>query len=85
MDVIQKIGTLHGNQLTPHIVQAIAWKHELKENSQYCWKAKEGVLTRYSNDTVAYIKSLTKADVDAALTDYRAFLIARSKKKAVNA
>jgi hypothetical protein len=85
MDVIEKIGMLHGNQLTPHKFQAVAWKHLLKENPQYCWRAKEGVLTRYSNDTVTFVKALTQADLDAALTDYRAHLMDRSKKKSVNA
>jgi hypothetical protein len=84
MDVIEKIGTFHGTELSPHKFQAIAWKHQLKEKSQYCWRATEGVLTRYSNDTVTFVKSLTQADVEAALTDYRLFLKSRSKKKAVN-
>jgi len=85
MDVIEKVGTLHSSKLTPHKFQAIAWKNQLKEKSQYCWRATEGVLTRYSNDTVTFVRSLTQADVDAALTDYRAYLMTRSKKKAVNA
>jgi hypothetical protein len=85
MDVIEKVGVLHGTELTAHKFQAIAWKHQLKDKSQYCWRATEGVLTRYSNDTVAFVKSLTQADVAAAVTDYRSYLTTRAKKKAVNA
>jgi predicted ATPase len=81
MDVVEKIGVLHGSEFSPHRFQAVAWKHRLKENPQYCWRAKEGVLTRYSNDTVTFVKSLTPADLEAASTDYRAYLRSRLKKK----
>lgn len=80
-DIVNRIGALHGNTFTSHTFQAIAWKHHLRENSQYCWRATEGVLTRYSNDTIAFIKNLTLADVQAALTDYRTFLRSRSRRR----
>jgi hypothetical protein len=31
------------------------------------------MLTRYSQEVVAFVKKLTKADLDAALTDYRSY------------
>jgi hypothetical protein len=80
-EAITRIATLHGRKFTEHTFQAIAWKHGFKDNPQYCWRASEGVLTRYSNDVVALIQRLTQADVDAALTDYRSYLRSRSKKK----
>ncbi len=80
-NILNKIHILHGLKFTCHTFEAIAWKYHLKEKAQYCWKAKEGALTRYSNDTVAFIKRLTKADLDAVLDDYRAYLRARSKKR----
>lgn len=78
-EIVQKIPMLHGKAFTAHIFQAIAWKYQLKTKPEYCWRAKEGVLTRYSNDVVAWIGALTVAQVDAALTDYRAFLRQRSR------
>jgi hypothetical protein len=81
-EIVQKIQTLHGRTFNAHVFQAIAWKYQLKTKPEHCWQAKEGVLTRYSNDVVAWIASLTAADVDAALKDYRAHLKQRSKKGA---
>lgn len=83
-EVVEKIATLHGRAFSGHVFQAIAWKHSLKDNPQYCWRAKEGVLTRYSNDTVVFIQRLTPADVDASLTDYRNYLRSRSARKTAN-
>ena len=80
-EVVNEIQTLHGKPFTSYVFQAIAWKYRLKDEPQYCWKAREGVLTRYSSDVVTFIKSLSAADVDAALTDYREYLRARSTLK----
>lgn len=70
-EIVEAIKTLHGRLFTSYVFQAIAWKHGLKENPKYCWKAREGVLTRYSRDVLAFIRRLSAADVGAALTDYR--------------
>ena len=75
------IKTLHGRPFTSHVFQAIVWKYDLKSNRQYCWQAKEGVLTKYSNDMVTFIKKLSSADVDAALKDYRKHLKSRRKRR----
>lgn len=83
-DIVSRIGTLHDRPFTLYTFQAIARKHGLKDNPQYCWRAKEGVLTRYSNDTVTFVQRLTAADIDAALTDYRLYLRSRSKRKVAN-
>ncbi len=80
-EVVEAVGTLHGKPFTGYVFQVIAWKHGLKDNPQYCWKAREGVLTKYSNDVVTFIKRLSAADVEAALKDYRAFLRTRSASK----
>jgi hypothetical protein len=84
-DIVGSIDTLHGQAFTAHTFQAIVRKYNLKDERKYCWKASEGVLTRYSHDVTAFIKRLSAADVDAALTDYRQFLrasaIARRKKQ----
>ena len=58
--------------------QAIAWKHGLKENPTFCWKATEGVLVRYSHEVVTFLKRLTEGDVELAKKEYKA----RAKKGA---
>jgi hypothetical protein len=70
-DVLLRITTLHGMAFTAHTFQAIVWKYGLREKRSYCWRATEGVLTRYSNDVIPFLQRLTEADVRAALTDYR--------------
>ncbi len=77
-EVVEGIATLHGKAFTSYGFQAIAWKHGLKDKPQYCWRAREGVLTKYSHDVTAFIKRLSAADVEAALTDYRGYLRSRS-------
>ena len=78
-EVLERIPTVDGRSLTPYVFQAVAWKYELKSKPQYCWRATEGVLTRYSNDVVSFIKRLTPADIEAALADYRASQKHRAK------
>ncbi len=70
-DIVEMIGTMHGLKFTSHVFQAIAWKHDLKTKSQYCWQVKGGGLTRYSNEMIVLLRRLTKADLEAALHDYR--------------
>lgn len=70
-EVVEKIKTLHNKPFTSHVFQAIAWEHRLKDKPQYCWRAQEGVLTKYSCDVVTFIKKLSASDVDAALINYR--------------
>ncbi|MFQ5764393.1 MAG: DUF3644 domain-containing protein [Rhodospirillales bacterium] len=79
-EVVSKIGNLHGRRFTSYVFQAIVWKHGIKSQSQYCWQAKEGVLTRYSNDLLAFIKRLTSADLNAALKDYQAHMKAKQAR-----
>lgn len=69
--IVNEIGTLHGIKFTPHVFQAVVWKYELKGNPQYCWKAAEGVLTKYSRDIVPYIKQKSRAEIETALSEYR--------------
>jgi hypothetical protein len=79
--VVEQIGSLHGKPFTTYVFQAIAWKHKLKGNPQYCWMAQEGVLTRYSNDVVAWVKRLSKVDLTVALSEYRAHLRAKQRAR----
>ncbi len=77
-DVVAKISDLHGIKFSPFVFQAVVWKCDLKNDPVYCWKAAEGVLTKYSNDIIPKIRQLGKGEVETALLEYRA----RSQKKA---
>jgi hypothetical protein len=72
LEILRDIESLHGQRFTSHTFQAIAWKYKLKQQPQYCWQATGGLLTRYSQDVIAFIRRLTKADLEGALSDYRA-------------
>jgi hypothetical protein len=80
-DVVEKIGNIHGINFTPYTFQALAWKYKLKQKQEFCWEAKEGVLTKYSYDVIAWIKRLTKKDIKDALKDYKVFMRQRRKKR----
>lgn len=79
-DVLQKLAAVDGVRINSRVFQALVWKHNLKENPQYCWRAVEGVLTKYSNEVVTLVKRLTKADIEAATSDYSKHLATRRKK-----
>lgn len=78
-DIVRTIGVLQGRPFNNHVFQAIAWKHDLKTKLQYCWRVKGGGLIRYSNEMTVFLRRLTKADVDAALHDYREYLRSRTR------
>ena len=78
-DVLSQIDELHGKRFTRYTFQAIVWKHSIKERRQYCWEATEGVLTRYSNDIIPFIKQLPEADVQESLRGYSQYRRSRRK------
>lgn len=80
-DVVEKVGSLHGKPFSSHVFQAVAWKHGLKGKLEFCWRAKEGVLTRYSHDVVAWLQRLSSADIENALIDYQKHLSITRKRK----
>ncbi|MCD6405460.1 MAG: DUF3644 domain-containing protein [Planctomycetes bacterium] len=77
--VLARVQSLHGKRFTSHVFQAIVWKHHIKENQQYCWRAEKGWLTLYSYDFVTWLKRLTAPDIEAALKDYRQYLASRRR------
>jgi hypothetical protein len=78
-EMVETIGTLHGRRFTTNTFQAICYKFKFKEDAKYCWKAIEGNLTKYSNDLVQRIKSLTDLEIQEAIAAYKAFTKARRK------
>jgi hypothetical protein len=79
-EAIGKLGTVNGVKINSRVFQALVWKFKLRDNPQYCWRAAEGVLTKYSNEVVTLIKRLSKADIEAAISDYSKHLAGRRKK-----
>ena len=71
-ELLEAVGTLHGEKFTSGVFQAIAWKYGIKANPIFCWKSNVGELVRYSNDAAAFIKRLTAGDVELAKKEYRA-------------
>jgi len=55
----------------------VCYKFGFKKEPKYCWKAIEGVLTKYSNELVPRIKSLTEQEIGEALGAYRAYTSGR--------
>ena len=80
-EVLERIPSLHGYRFTSHKFQAVIWWYSLRERPQYCWRADEGILTKYSHDIVPFISQLTKGEVDSALDNYRKFLKTKSAGK----
>lgn len=82
-EVLAKVPSVGGQELTAHVFQAIVWKHDLKANDRLCWRATEGVLTRYANDILPWLKGLAADDAHTAVRDYRAYLQASKKNRKV--
>jgi hypothetical protein len=81
-DILAEVITVSGVAFSSHVFNALVWKHKVKENPQFAWYFKQTNLTLYSRELVTWIKALSKADIEAALTDYRAFLAkSRGAKK----
>jgi len=72
-ELLERIGNLHGRRFTSNTFQALCYKFKFKDDPRYCWKATEGVLTKYSNDLVARIKLLSDRETQDALTEYKAY------------
>jgi hypothetical protein len=70
-EVLETIGTLHGRKFTSHAFQALSSHKGWKDDPRLCWRAKEGVLTKYSNDLVPLIKQVSASELGAALKSYR--------------
>ena len=86
-EILDQIASIHGRKFSTsksfssHVFQAILWKYELQERSQYCWKANEGILVRYSNDVVTFIRNLTENEIRTAKADYSEHLRLNRKRR----
>ena len=73
-EVVEKIGTLHGKSFTSNTFQALCHQYGFKSDPTYCWRAAEGVLTKYSNDIVQRISTFSPDEVQGALHSYKSHL-----------
>jgi len=70
-EVVAKVKLPKGVAFTSkYICQVVNWKYDIRSKRQYCWKAKSGGLTLYSNDYVTWVNRLTKKDIEIAIADY---------------
>jgi hypothetical protein len=80
-EILEEITELHGRRFTSYTFEAIIWHNKIKENPRLCWISGEGVLTKYSKEIIAFIKRLSKNQVDGSISAYKEHLRARSRRK----
>jgi hypothetical protein len=62
-DIIEDLKK-QGIKINQFVFQSLIWKYKIKEKRNMCWIADEGVLTKYSKDIIAFIKNLSKKDIE---------------------
>ncbi|RIT43480.1 DUF3644 domain-containing protein [Mycobacteroides abscessus] len=67
-----------GRTLTTYDHQAVCWKDNLRDNPTLAWKHSNGASHVWSGEAVSYLASLSDAAYDAARTEYKGFLQART-------
>jgi len=70
-EILESVKSMHGIVLNQHVFQAICWVLKLKEDPRLCWKDDKAPVTKYSTDVIGILKSLTKADIVAAIQNYK--------------
>jgi len=81
-EVVAKVKLPKGVTFTSkYICQVVNWKYDIRSKRQYCWKAKSGGLTLYSNDYVTWVNRLTKKDIEIAIADYSEHLKRQRQRK----
>lgn len=74
-DIIDKIGDeLNGIRFTTRTFEAIVWKYGIKDKSHLCWRSGFGGVTQYSAELPAFLKGLSKDDIELAINEYREYL-----------
>lgn len=81
-DILAKIEQTGDKKLTSYVFQAIVWKYKLKTDIKYCWNANEGILTKYSSETVKLIQTLSAAEVEDVVAAYRDYCRKRRQARA---
>ena len=71
-----------GRQLGQFEFRAIVHHLSVKQEERWCWMDGSGAVTRYSAELVSILKKLSAAEVEAAITSYRASTKAPKKGRA---
>ena len=70
-EILEKIDGLHGITFNQYVFEAICYKLKLKDDLRLCWKDDKAPVTKYSNDVIGVLKSLTKAEIESAILFYK--------------
>jgi hypothetical protein len=77
--VILKVGSpLNGAIFNSRTVQALLWKHELRDKDVYCWKNENTNTYQYSHELVTWCKNLDSETIDQARSGYSQYMKERS-------
>ena len=79
--LIAKTGSfIAGIKFNSRTVQALLWKHKLRDNDRYCWKNDNTNTYQYSHDLVTWCKNLSAEDINLARSEYSNHLRKITKK-----
>ena len=86
MDIIGGSGKSRNKKLQrdirPYEFQAVVWKHNIRNKSDYCWKSKVGNSSaRYSFKMIDFLNGLTDDGIAEAKEKYREYWAKRRQKK----
>lgn len=70
-DVLARGLVVAGVPIGQYMFRAVVWKYDLKANSKYCWEADGGLLTKYSSETLRFLKSLDAEALNRAKSEYK--------------
>ena len=77
--VISKVGkNLNGVLFNSRTIQALLWKHDLRENDRYCWRNENTNTCQYSNELVTWCKKQSSEAINQARSDYAQYMKERS-------
>lgn len=77
--LIAKVGSkVNDPQFNSRTVQALLWKHNLRNNDRYCWKNDNTNTYQYSHDLVTWCKNLTSNAIQEARAGYTQYMRERS-------
>jgi EC042_2821-lke REase/Protein of unknown function (DUF3644) len=76
-DIVDRLKEIIPN-FTSRSFQAVVWKYGLRNEKKYVWEAKNYTgIFQWSGDTLAFIKRLKPAEIEAARVEYSQYLRAK--------
>lgn len=78
--LISKVGIqIDGIDFNSRTVQALLWKHNLRDDERYCWKNNTTNTYQYSHDLVVWCKKLNAKIIKEARFSYSEYMKKRTK------